>query len=221
MTDYPSPLSANIRRHPSGLATIELVMTEGQVEACGRCPGRCKATPIEEGSATFRCRHRKPQAQLHGFLFGPTIEPEPAPDPDDAEPTAASRLAVDVLCGRKIFVDAWTEEAWAIEDHRPADAWPVNGGGRLRITPIREPGQAPIAFRPAIGPAPRCWWPYWLDVEAPVGDLRMVFRFSLWPHDGPECPPSAYVAAGDGQVAFVGVDLITTFDDLRKQVKAK
>lgn len=223
MSASPTPLSANIRRHPSGLASVELLFGADQVRACRRCPVRCKAKPIEEGSVTFRCGHRMPQDRLPGFLFGPPREPEPGRKPDPAEFTAASRLLTDIL-GRKILVAAWTDEAWDEEEHKPAKAWPVRGGGRLYLATLPGPKSDSIAFRPWAGPTPRCWWRHWLDVEAIIGGpadpVCAVYRVSLWPEGIDPLATPADPMTGEGGFSRLHFDIDTYFAMFLEKAKA-
>jgi hypothetical protein len=116
MNEFPTPLSTNIRRHPSGLASVELVMNDDQVHACQRCEnvrGRnCKAESIEDGSPLYVCRHRIRQKQLNAFLFGssPTSgrktetaisDPSDCFRLDDAASDLAERMTAKFLNGTK------------------------------------------------------------------------------------------------------------------------
>ena len=71
---HPASRSVKVRRHPSGRATVELVMYKHQVFACRRCElvrnRRCNATDVGE-TGLCHCRNPIKQEQLTDFLFGP------------------------------------------------------------------------------------------------------------------------------------------------------
>jgi hypothetical protein len=89
---------------------------------------------------------------------------------------------------------AWTDEEWGREAEKPAETWPLHGGGRLWAAKVLKDGQhdspTPLVFRPWRGPAPRCRWFHWLDLEAITGPTARreeaehdVFRLKLIPDD--------------------------------------
>jgi hypothetical protein len=212
---HPTPRSANVRRHPSGMANVELFFGEDQVQACRRCPARCKARPIGADSTTYRCGHRMSQDQLPGFLFGtgpatPQEEETGTTGSDDGDTgfSAASGWMFDIL-GRDVIFIVWTDVDWAIEASKPADAWPLQGGGWLRVVVKPKNHQKPVVVRPWEGPAPRSWWEHWVDLEVDLDGIQVIYRVILGSDHGTTPPRWARPLIGNAGFTWIGIDCDT------------